>query len=159
MKKIFKIIIFETIILVVLLLLLFLPRNEKLKTAEVCFRELALSGLEESKGCFEVEVVDTPLKRQQGLMFREHLNNDKGMLFVFEQEGDYPFWMKNTLIPLDMIWINQNQEIVFIKENAQPCEQVDCPIIEPGQNAKYVLEINGGVVKDINLTLGDKILF
>ena|SRR3989344_1437694 len=149
MDKILKIIVISGCILAVLVLVfLNLPKNA-LEIGKVCVRD----------HCFEVEVAKTPLQREKGLMFREHLNNDKGMLFVFEQEGDYPFWMKNTLIPLDMIWINQNQEIVFIKENAQPCEQVDCPIIEPGQNAKYVLEINGGVVKDINLTLGDKILF
>ena len=60
---------------------------------------------------------------KNGLMFRENMDSDRGMLFIFEKEGEYPFWMKNTLIPLDIIWINKDKEVVFISENAQPCEE------------------------------------
>ena len=148
-----------------LLLFLFLALPEKeLKISEVCFEALALS---ESKGCFQVEVARTPEEHQQGLMFRNNLDQNRGMLFVFREESNYSFWMKNTFIPLDMIWINQNNEVVFIKENALPCPslsedsqeqaQINCPPIEPNQNAKYVLEVNGGTVKSINIKLGDKV--
>ena len=96
----------------------------------------------------------------RGLMFREKMDADKGMLFIFEKEGEYPFWMKNTLIPLDIIWINEDKEVVFISENAQPCnEEYSCSSINPGNNAKYVLEINGGISEKIGLKIGDKANF
>lgn len=171
MNKIVKVIILETFVLVVLLmLLLFLPKSRlqdnrgfsillgQKNISKVCFREPTLNEQSESKGCFQVEIADTILEQQKGLMFRESLDRDGGMLFVFEKEGNYPFWMKNTLIPLDMIWINQNQEVVFIEENAQPCQEI-CTEINPNQNAKYVLEVNGGLSSEINLKIGDKISF
>ncbi len=148
MDKNFKIVIFLGLVLLVLVFLLILPKqNQQKRTTQVCF----------DKNCFEVEVAKTVTEHQRGLMFRQHLDKDKGMFFVFEKEGNYPFWMKDTLIPLDMIWINENREVVFIKENAEPCHQIDCPIINPNQNAKYVLEINGGIVKDLGLKIGDKV--
>ena len=64
--------------------------------------------------------------------------------------------MKNTLIPLDIIWINTNKEIVFIKENVQPCGESLCQSINPAKSAKYVLEINGGISKEIGLSVGQK---
>ena len=67
--------------------------------------------------------------------------------------------MKNTLIPLDIIWINANNEVVFISENTIPCEKDFCPSIEPVREAKYVLEINGGLVEKIGLKIGDKLEF
>lgn len=109
--------------------------------------------------CFTVEVARTPSEQERGLMFKEQMGPDKGMLFVFAQSGNYPFWMKNTLIPLDIIWINQNREVVFIAENVQPCKQVDCPLINPATDAKYVLELNGGTASRFKLHLGDKAYF
>ena len=76
---------------------------------------------------------------------------------MFETEGNYPFWMKNTLIPLDIIWINARNEIVFIAENAQPCKEDLCPNIDPEANAKYVLEINGGLSNNFGFKVNDKI--
>ena len=157
MSKIVKVIILETIVLVCLfLLLIFFPKENTI--SKVCFRE----------GCLQVEVADTPEKQERGLMFRENLEKERGMLFVFKKEANYPFWMKNTLIPLDIIWINQNKEIAFIAENAQPCppstKATDgqsneiCDPIDPKQSAEYVLEVNGGLVKEINLKVGDKVL-
>ena len=90
-------------------------------------------------------------------MFRESLGFNKGMLFIFDKEGEHPFWMKNTLISLDIIWINQNKEIVFISENAQPCRKDPCRVIEPAEKAKYILEISGGISKEIGLSVGDKV--
>lgn len=126
--------------------------SQQPKIASICFQD---SSTQENKGCFLIEIVSTPLQMQKGLMFREKLDQDKGMLFVFSQESKYPFWMKNTLIPLDMIWIDRNSKVVFIKENAEPCISKDCPTINPQQNAQYVLEINGGVVSEIGLNTGD----
>ena len=107
--------------------------------------------------CFEVEVVTTPQERARGLMFREHLDPDKGMLFIFDWEAVHPFWMKNTLIPLDIIWIDRNKEVVFISKDAQPCEEEPCPTINPYKKAKYVLEVCGGTADKIGLEVGDKL--
>ncbi len=92
-------------------------------------------------------------------MFREELDSNKGMLFVFSDEAKHSFWMKNTLIPLDIIWINENKEIVFISENNQPCVFDFCPAIYPDEKAKYVLELNGRTISKINLKVGDKASF
>lgn len=109
------------------------------------------------KNCFFVELAVTPEEREKGLMFRENLDSDKGMLFIFEEEGRHGFWMKNTLIPLDIIWINDNKEAVFISKNTQPCEENHCPVIKPTENARYVLEINGGLSEKIGLSVRDKV--
>lgn len=108
--------------------------------------------------CFYVELATTPDDRARGLMFREHLDPDKGMLFIFEEEGVHPFWMKNTLIPLDIIWISEDKEVVFISKNTQPCKTDICPSINPSKKAKYVLEVNGGISDKIGLNVGDKAL-
>jgi uncharacterized membrane protein (UPF0127 family) len=92
-------------------------------------------------------------------MFREHLDPDKGMLFIYPDEGVHYFWMKNTLIPLDMVWINGNREIIFISKDVQPCEISQCPLISPEQKVQYVLELNGGTSDKIGLAIGDKITF
>ena len=72
---------------------------------------------------FEVEIADTSLERAQGLMFRAELKEYQGMLFIFPISEKHSFWMKNTLIPLDIIWIDENKKIVYIYENAQPCRE------------------------------------
>lgn len=137
--------------LLFLLLLVVIPvilRNYFTKKQNrVCFKD----------HCFSVELAITAEERSNGLMFRESLDPKKGMLFVFEKEGKHTFWMKNTLISLDIIWINEKKEIVFINQNTPPCREQPCRIIEPAESAKYVLEINGGISKEIGLIVGDKI--
>ena len=111
---------------------------------------------------YNLEVVDTPASRQKGLMNRSELASNSGMLFVFDGTGIYPFWMKNTLIHLDIIWLNQNNEIVHVKEDAQPCETTIaaiCNTIIPLKPALYVIELNAGEVQKLNLKTGDKIDF
>src|SRR5215203_5939611 len=68
-----------------------------------------------------VEVVADDELRAQGLMYRDHLDPSAGMLFFFPQDGEYPFWMKNTRIPLDMIWIVSNRRIAHVKHDVPPC--------------------------------------
>jgi len=109
--------------------------------------------------CFYVELAVTSEERSRGLMFREHLDPDKGMLFIYQDEGVHYFWMKNTLIPLDMVWINGNREVISISKDIQPCQTSQCPSIGPGQKVKYVLELNGGTSDKIGLAIGDKITF
>jgi uncharacterized membrane protein (UPF0127 family) len=110
-----------------------------------------------SKVEIKVEIADTPEKRQFGLMFREKLERNSGMLFVFEEEQYVTFWMKNTRIPLDMIFISENGTINEIKENVQPCEKDPCPTYPSKFPTKYVLEVNSGFCRQNNIKVGDKV--
>ena len=109
--------------------------------------------------CFEVEIADTPEKSSKGLMNRENLPEKSGMLFVYDKEAIHSFWVKNTLIPLDIIWVNENKEIIYIEKNAQPCKADPCLKYSPDQKSKYVLEINGGLSEKLNINVGQKIEF
>ena len=106
-----------------------------------------------------VETVADDELRAQGLMFRDQLDPAAGMLFFFPQEGEYPFWMKNTRIPLDIIWIDANQRIAHIKHDVPPCRTEDCPSYPPNATAKYVLEVAGGGAKRHGLKVGDQLRF
>lgn len=110
------------------------------------------------ESCITVEVADNMLTRTHGLMFREYLKHDEGMLFIFESESVYPFWMKNTLIPLDMIWMNGEGKVVYIKKNAEPCTTMMCPSINPSAEARYVLEVNAGVADEMTLAVEDMLI-
>lgn len=105
----------------------------------------------------KTEIADTPFKRQQGLMNRETLADNTGMLFIFKEEGRYSFWMKNMRFALDIIWINEQKKIVELSENIPPC-QTDCPAFYPQEKAKYVLEVNTGFIKKNNIKVGDYLI-
>ncbi len=101
----------------------------------------------------KVELADTVAKRTKGLMFRKSLGENEGMLFIFPSEGKHAFWMANTYIPLDIIWIGSDMKIVHIEENVQPCtvegSAMDklrdmCRTYGPEEDAKYVLEVGAG---------------
>ncbi len=111
---------------------------------------------------YKLKFADTNKKRQQGLMYIETLPKNEGMLFVFEKPGIYPFWMKDTKIPLDIIWLDDTKQVVYIKENAKPCATTVgavCKSIIPTKKAKYVIELNAGEVKNLNLKPSDTIEF
>jgi uncharacterized membrane protein (UPF0127 family) len=104
----------------------------------------------------KVEIADDNEERMQGLMHRESLDEDAGMWFVFEDEDFRSFWMKNTLIPLDIIYIDSDFTIVDIKEDVQPCEAEPCPTYPSGGTAMYVLEVNAGFSEANKIAVGDK---
>lgn len=106
-----------------------------------------------------VEIAANDELRAQGLMYRDHLDPGTGMLFLFPREGEYPFWMKNTLIPLDMIWIDSNKRVAHVKYEVPPCRVVDCPSYPPNARARYVLEVAGGEAKKHGLKAGDMLRF
>ncbi|MFA4995910.1 MAG: DUF192 domain-containing protein [Patescibacteria group bacterium] len=108
--------------------------------------------------CFNVELATTSEEQERGLMERESLAADAGMLFVYRSEGDYPFWMKNTKIPLDMIWIDKDFKVVSMVA-AEPCVSDPCRIYDPQKQAKYVLELSAGTAQNINLKEGDEVVF
>lgn len=100
-----------------------------------------------------VEIADNSEERSKGLMFRESIPHNTGMLFVFENEGLYSFWMKNVEFNLDMIWMDSNGEVVHIEENVPTCTEI-CPSYTSLRRASYVLEVNAGYVNEINLVKG-----
>jgi len=121
------------------------PTTQQSANNQVCF----------GSNCFSVELAKTNAEREKGLMNRSELDQNKGMLFIFNKEDIYPFWMKDTLIPLDMIWIDQNNKVVFVAQNVQPCKSLVCPVTFPAAKAKYVLEINAGLSNKSGIKIGD----
>jgi uncharacterized membrane protein (UPF0127 family) len=105
---------------------------------------------------FLVEVADTAGKRQMGLQYRQGLADDRGMIFLFPSESLQTFWMKNTPISLDMIFINRNRKIVGIVERTVPFSLDQRSVNEPSQ---YVLEINGGLARRYGIQTGDSVRF
>ena len=87
-----------------------------------------------------VDIVKSHKQRERGLMNRSVIPDNYGMIFVFPEEKVHNFWMKNTLIPLKIIWVSNKNKVVYIEEEAFPCKVDLCPIISPKKSAKYVLE-------------------
>ena len=106
---------------------------------------------------FQVKVAQTPQERQQGLMYRRELPRDQGMLFV-QPPGPAVFWMKNTYIPLDLLYFNADGKLLEIKANTPPCMMPTCPIY-PSATAtvRYILEINAGEAAQRGLRVGDRL--
>lgn len=107
----------------------------------------------------KVVVADTPRLRSQGLMYKTYLPENNGMLFVFDFEDYHAFWMKNTKIPLDIIWLNSDKRIVDIEKYVTSCLSDPCPIYVPNKKAKYALELNAGWTEDNNIFIGDYVEF
>jgi uncharacterized protein len=100
---------------------------------------------------FDVEVVDTEASRARGMMVRESMDRFDGMLFVYERTGPVAFWMKNTLIPLDMLFFDQDGVLTRVHENAVPGDLTPIP---GGDAVRYVLEINGGLAETLGIAAG-----
>jgi uncharacterized protein len=105
---------------------------------------------------FEVELATTPEQEEQGLMYRQRLAPDAGMLFDFNDTAPRAFWMKNTLIPLDMLFIASDGRIVDIHERAVPLSEDVIPSRVP---ARAVLELNGGTVSRLGIKIGDVVRY
>jgi uncharacterized protein len=112
----------------------------------------------ESRGgthSFSVEIVDTPETRAQGLMYREALAPDAGMLFDFKESRPVSFWMRNTLIPLDMIFITAEGLVANVHAQARPHDPTSIPSDGP---VMFVLEIPGGRAAELGIAAGDKVV-
>jgi YVTN family beta-propeller protein len=107
-----------------------------------------------------VDIANDRLELARGLMFQENLESNNGMLFVYDDEDTRNFTMKNTLITLDMLFIDSNLTIVDIKENVPPCIEINdrCPSYVSKEPAKFVLEVNAGFVKNNRVSLGDRLI-
>ena len=103
------------------------------------------------------DVADTDEARARGLMFRDALAEDEGMLFVFETPQRYAFWMKNVRMPLDILWLDGRGRVVWLVESAPPCEADPCPTYVPGAKASSVLETAGGFARRHRVAVGDTV--
>ena len=109
-----------------------------------------------SKAVVQVEIADTAAARELGLMYRRHLAQDAGMLFIFKQPQQLTFWMKNTEIPLDMIFAGADGTVVGIIANAEPFSEQQLSI---DGDSQYVLEVNGGFARSHGIKPGDRLQF
>lgn len=109
-----------------------------------------------SRVCVSIETARTPSQRQLGLMYRRELDPDSGMLFYFDHEQQQAFTMKNTYIPLDMIFITGSRRIAGIVENTKPLTAGPYGVAAPSQ---YVLEVNGGFCREHGIAVGDRVLW
>jgi uncharacterized membrane protein (UPF0127 family) len=107
----------------------------------------------------KLELAVTPEEITRGLMFRPSLPDDRGMLFLFESNRVPSFWMKNTMIPLDLLFLDGEGMIAEIIPNAQPCKIEPCPQYVPSTPAWAVLELNAGAAERYGLAAGDQLTF
>ena len=103
---------------------------------------------------FQVEIANNDATREHGLMDRRYMAPDHGMLFAFDREEPVSFWMKNTYIPLDMIFIAPSGVVTHIAANAEPLSE---RVVPSGGPSIAVLELNGGMAASIGLKVGDKV--
>ncbi len=109
--------------------------------------------------CISVEIARTMDEQTRGLQGRESLADHTGMLFIFDTPQPYRFWMKDTLIPLDMIWLNSNQHVVYVSANVPPCKNMPCATYGPSVSAQYVLELNANSAAALGIKVGSKAEF
>ncbi|MFH1364265.1 MAG: DUF192 domain-containing protein [Candidatus Aenigmatarchaeota archaeon] len=152
MRRVKKVIIgiISLIIAPILVIMLLLYQPSAVKMTTVTF--LTQNG----EVTVNTEVADTFVKHQVGLMNRTNMDYNSGMLFIFQGESPRSFWMKNTLIPLDMIFVDSNLRVVSIIKNAQPCGTIACETYPSGASAMYVVEVNGGFADEESIRIGDK---
>src|SRR5262244_2044718 len=138
-------------------LLLLLSAQTSLPRTEVW---IARGDSQEEIARFTVEVADTPETWEHGLMERATLAPNAGMLFIFPDVTPRAFWMMNTLIPLDMLFIDAGRRVINIQANAVPCVPPQrCPTYKSTAPAKYVLEIAGGRAQALGIQAGDHVHF
>lgn len=106
---------------------------------------------------FSVEIADTAEEHALGLMYRDSMPADHGMIFLFPNEAPRRFWMKNTRIPLDIMYFDKDLKLVSISADTPPCRVSNCPSYPSKAPAQYVLELNGGVAASLGVKVGDSL--
>ena len=136
--------------------ILSIPSDSKLESVE-----FPIGTIKIDETVLEVQVADTEPRRIRGLMFQDQLPYDQGMIFVFNESGVYSLWMLNMQFSLDMIWFDENGDIVHIEKNIPPCktptEIMACQSIVPSGEAKYILEVTSGFIDQFNITKNSKL--
>ena len=136
--------------------ILSIPIDSKLESVE-----FPIGTIKIDETVLEVQVADTEPRRVRGLMFQDQLPYDQGMIFVFNESGVYSLWMLNMQFSLDMIWFDENGDIVHIEKNIPPCKTptqiMACQSIVPSGEAKYILEVSSGFIDQFNITKNSKL--
>jgi hypothetical protein len=112
-----------------------------------------------SGAVYRLELARTPEEQALGLMYRESLPERAGMIFLFDAADLHRFWMKNTMIPLDMIWMDESGKVIYVSANTPPCKADPCATYGPESPARQVLEIAGGLAARENITAGSTLKF
>ncbi len=123
----------------------------------ICHADTAAPQVCHKDNCVTVEVVSKQDDMERGLMYRTGLEQNKGMLFVFPNDGKDSFWMKNMHFNLDILWISLDGRIVDIGQNIPACTAAPCPVYTPQSPARYVLELNSGYTTSHHWKVGDKL--
>jgi len=110
-----------------------------------------------SGAVYALELALTPEDQAQGLMYRENLPASTGMLFVFPEPAPHHFYMKNTMIPLDIIWLDEAGRVIDVSADTPPCKADPCPTYGPDGNVRMVLELAGGMAKKEGVAVGSMI--
>ncbi len=119
--------------------------------------KVAIVGADKSaRGAVKVEVANTPESRELGLMYRQHMDDDAGMLFIFPKAESAQFWMKNTILPLDMLFADSEGKVVGVVANAQPYSEA---LLGGFPGTLYVLEVNAGYAAKHHVATGDRLEF
>lgn len=132
------------------------PKESSIETPEIEFEkegELDLIKDGNVVKSIDIEIADSPYEWETGLMYRESLGEDQGMLFIYSNAAPRSFYMKNTYIPLDLIFYDSNKTVVSIYENAVPMDETSIP---SGSPAQYILEVNAGKAEAWNVEIGDQ---
>ncbi len=126
-------------------------------TARGPIRKITLTNPDGSNVTVSVEIADNPFTRAKGLMGRDTLGEKEGMLFIFDKPGIYPFWMLNTTIPLDAVFINEDGDVVDVIQ-MEPCglNPANCPAYKSIAPALFVLEVNRGFTTRNGIVVGSK---
>ena len=132
----------------------FLLLATSFSTAQIYEDEPLLIRQREKELSFRIEVANTPQLRTTGLMYRQTMPQDAGMLFCFSQSKEVFMWMKNTILPLDMLFIKKDGTIASIAENTVPFSE---EVISSGELVSYVLELNAGAVSRFMIKKGNKV--
>lgn len=119
--------------------------------AQTCQPDVVNLRHDGAKARFTIELADDPEEQARGLMHRKSMARFAGMLFVYDQPSHATFWMRNTLIPLDMLFVNEAGVVTYIHRNAEPLSEA---VIDGGRQVKAVLEINGGMADKLRIGIG-----
>jgi uncharacterized membrane protein (UPF0127 family) len=140
--------VFKTLCIVIVAIFSFMTKTVfPYSQGKVCFKEQ----------CFEVTIAASETELNKGLQGKDSLEENSGMLFSFPEPGIYHFWMKDTLIALDMIWLDEERRVLFVQENTLPCLEEPCPLYGPQEEALYVLEVNADIARKLGIEKGDQL--
>lgn len=105
------------------------------------------------------EIADTASRRRLGLMHRDALPPHRGMLLIYAREGNHGIWMKNCRFPLDILWLDSRHRVVHAEKGLPPCPRDPCKVYRPPQKARYILEVNAGLLEHEGIRTGQHLRF